>query len=565
MLPPTKLTILEDFVKTSNHEELIFAKGFLEGYLAKSRELLVSETSFSEAKKEVKPLIVYATETGNSKKVAVQLLSQFKKEKIQAKTQDIFQFNVEKLTKETLVLFVVSTQGDGEFPLNAKPFYQELLAHKEDLHELSYAIFALGDTAYPLFCNAGILLDEALQNKNATRILPTLQTDLDFLPAANQWKLQLDNLFKNQHFSSETTKTPSPNLTKKSSYKGKLRHKIVLNDRGSQKETYHIEIEPSEEVAYQPGDALGIYPKNPEAEVLEIIKYFGWKSGENLTIKGETKSVYEWLKILNFRNLSAKSSEVLKEIFNIPESEISTDFKVWLKKYSLPKNTNVHILLENLRANAPRLYSISSAPDAHDGAIHLTVNLHSFFIDETAVQGLASGFLADFSTDEDLDFYIHPNAFFRLPQDDRDIILIGPGTGIAPFRSFLSQRDAEGSEGRNWLFFGEQHFVTDFYYQTEIQEWLATGLLTKLSTAFSRDQQHKIYVQDRIRENAEFFWNWIENGASIYICGQKFPMSHDVEKTIIEVIASQKNISIADAAVVLEELESEGRYLKDVY
>jgi len=165
----------------------------------------------------------------------------------------------------------------------------------------------------------------------------------------------------------------------------------------------------------------------------------------------------------------------------------------------------------------------------------------------------------------DYDFYIHKNNNFRLPSDKTDIIMIGPGTGIAPFRSFLAHRDTRGAEVKNWLFFGEQHFALDFYYQTEIQEWLSTGVLTKLSTAFSRDQERKIYVQDRIKENATEFNAWLENGASIYICGQKDPMSKDVENTIVEVIAQQRNISTAQAKEVLEALENQGKYHKDVY
>ncbi|OWP83131.1 hypothetical protein BWK59_12140 [Flavobacterium davisii] len=193
------------------------------------------------------------------------------------------------------------------------------------------------------------------------------------------------------------------------------------------------------------------------------------------------------------------------------------------------------------------------------------MNLNSFKVGDSVKTGLTSQFLADYPLDTDYDFYIHKNNNFRLPAEDADIILIGPGTGIAPFRSFLAQRDATGAEGENWLFFGEQHFAFDFYYQTEIQEWLSTGVLTKLSTAFSRDQERKIYVQDRIKENASQFNEWLENGASIYICGQKDPMSKDVENTIIEVIASQRNISVEKAKEVLDQLEEQGKYQKDVY
>jgi sulfite reductase (NADPH) flavoprotein alpha-component len=186
-------------------------------------------------------------------------------------------------------------------------------------------------------------------------------------------------------------------------------------------------------------------------------------------------------------------------------------------------------------------------------------------VDEEIKSGLASEFLAEFPLNEELEFYIHKNQNFRLPTEETDIILIGPGTGIAPFRSFLAERDAKGAEGKNWLFFGEQHFVHDFYYQTEIQEWLTTGVLTQLDTAFSRDQEHKIYVQDRILEKAKDFNAWLEKGASIYICGQKNPMSQDVEQAIVAVIAQERNISESEAKQILEDLENQGKYQKDVY
>jgi sulfite reductase (NADPH) flavoprotein alpha-component len=214
---------------------------------------------------------------------------------------------------------------------------------------------------------------------------------------------------------------------------------------------------------------------------------------------------------------------------------------------------------------APRLYSISSSSEAHEGQVHLTVNLNTFRVGDAIHYGLASQFLAEYPIGAEIEFYIHKNKHFRLPSDHTDIIMIGPGTGIAPFRSFLAERDVRGAEGKNWLFFGEQHFVQDFYYQTEIQEWLTTGVLTKLDTAFSRDQDRKIYVQDRIKEKATEFNIWLENGANLYICGQKNPMCHDVEQAIVEVIANERNISQEQAKQVLEALEEKGKYQKDVY
>ena len=498
----------------------------------------------------VKPLIIYGTETGNSKKVASQLLANFKKNKIQAKSVDVFQFDVAKLEKETLVLFVMSTQGEGEFPQNAIAFYENLKAADVNLNKVSYAVLGLGDTSYPLFCNAGVLLDEVLAEKGAQRLLPLVKADVDFAETVSLWESDLQKVFQNQGSSEVVSKTTATASTKKN-YTGRISHKVVLNDKGSNKETYHIEIESDDVIAYEPGDALGVFPKNKESEIKAIADFFD-------------EDNYSILSDKNIKGLSKKSLDALSKVLDITIDEDKTDLLDVITKYQ-PKKVKLEAIVALLHPIAPRLYSISSSSEAHDGQVHLTVNLNRFKVGDELKSGLASQYLADFPLDTELEFYIHKNQNFRLPSEDTDLIMIGPGTGIAPFRSFLAQRDAIGAEGKNWLFFGEQHFVLDFYYQTEIQEWITTGVLTKLDTAFSRDQERKIYVQDRIREKAKEFNAWIENGASIYVCGQKNPMSQDVEQTILEVIASERNITIEAAGLVLEELENKGKYQKDVY
>ncbi|MEW5677157.1 flavodoxin domain-containing protein [Flavobacterium enshiense] len=553
MLSDTKLTLLQQLVAQSSKEEIIWTKGYLAGFLsAQNNGVQPVETPTAVA---VKPLIVYGTETGNAKKIATQLLANFKKNKIQAKSTDIFQFDVTKLEKETLVLFIVSTQGEGEFPQNAVGFYEKLKASEAKLNQLNFAVLGLGDSSYPLFCNAGVLLDEVLVEKGAKRLLPLVKADVDFAPVVTQWETDLKNAFAGSNASASvvSNKAGTAVTSHKKNFKGIVSHKIVLNDRGSNKETYHIEIIPNEELVYEPGDAIGFYPKNSEQEIVEIVSFFD---------KNTQKEV---LFDKNIRGLGKKSLELLSGLFGVSITEEKADLVDILKKYPKPETVSFEDVLTLLHPIAPRLYSISSAVNAHDGQVHITVNKNTFSIDGTLKTGLCSQFLADFPTEGEIEFYIHKNNNFKLPAEDKDIILIGPGTGIAPFRSFLAHRDAEGAEGRNWLFFGEQHFALDFYYQTEIQEWIASGLLTHFDTAFSRDQERKIYVQDRIREKATDFNEWLESGASLYICGQKNPMSTDVENTIIEVIASERNISKEEAKQVLEDLETAGKYQKDVY
>lgn len=552
MLSETKLSLLQQLAQNASKEEIIWTKGYLSGFLDRVELLGGTTETNSNTPVSVKPLIVYGTETGNSKKVASGLLASFKKNKIQAKAVDVFQFDVTKLEKESLVLFVMSTQGEGEFPQNAVPFYENLKASKADLSKVSYAVLGLGDTSYPLFANAGILLDETLAEKGAKRLLPLVKADVDFAETVSSWEKELKIAFQNLGSTVvNEAKVPNSTTSHKKNYLGKISHKVVLNDIGSNKKTYHIEIESEDEIQYEAGDALGIIPKNNIEEIKAIANYF---EEEN----------YEILIDKNVRGLSKKSLEAFSKLFEIEITEEKSNLIDVIKKY-LPKKVKLEEIVELLHPIAPRLYSISSSSEAHDGQVHLTVNLNKFKVNDEIKSGLASEFLAEFPLDTELEFYIHKNNNFRLPTEETDIIMIGPGTGIAPFRSFLAERDVKGSEGKNWLFFGEQQFVHDFYYQTEIQEWLTTGVLNKLDTAFSRDQERKIYVQDRIREKSAEFNSWIENGASIYICGQKNPMSQDVEKAIIEVIAKERNISENDAKQILDQLENQGKYQKDVY
>jgi sulfite reductase (NADPH) flavoprotein alpha-component len=565
MLSETKLSLLKQLVHNASYEEIIWTKGYLAGYLDKNEIGIPASGIAIPENIAVKPLILYGTETGNSKKVASQLLASFKKNKIQAKSADVFQYDFAKLEKESLVLFVMSTQGEGEFPQNAVSFYEALKSSSVNLSKLSFAVFGLGDTSYPLFCNAGVLLDEVLAEKGAKRILPLVKADVDYADDVTTWEKDLQLAFLNQSPTNVATSVKITTAGHKKNYTGVINHKVILNDLGSNKETYHIEITSEDEIIYEPGDALGIVPKNKAEDVAFILNYFDASGQEEITIKEQKNTVEIWLQERNIKGLSKRSLEQIDTLFGTKTEAEKLDLIDFLKQNKKPQGATLEVLLNLLLPIAPRLYSISSSSEAHDGQVHLTVNLNVFTIDGEIKEGLASRFLADFPQDTELEFYIHKNQNFRLPEEDTDVIMIGPGTGIAPFRSFLAHRDATGADGKNWLFFGEQHFVQDFYYQTEIQEWLTTGVLSKLDTAFSRDQKEKIYVQDRIREKSKEFNEWLENGANLYICGQKSPMSVDVEKAIIEVLVKERNISEIEAKQILEDLETAGKFQKDVY
>jgi sulfite reductase (NADPH) flavoprotein alpha-component len=248
---------------------------------------------------------------------------------------------------------------------------------------------------------------------------------------------------------------------------------------------------------------------------------------------------------------------------DIPETKIG--LLDLLKIYPVKDSRQFEDVVNILEPITPRLYSISSSPEAHSGEVHITVAKDTFCVNEEWKYGLCSDHLAVLPVNSEIEFYVHKNSQFKLPEADKNIILIGPGTGIAPFRSFLAERDATGATGNNWLLFGEQHFASDFLYQTEIQGWAQTGVLTKVNVAFSRDQADKVYVQHKMRKHGHAFFEWLESGAYVYICGKKDPMSTDVENTILEIIETYGARSTAEALVYLDQLKEQGRYLKDVY
>ncbi len=564
MLSSAKLEIIKKISSDFSRDEIIWTKGYLSGLIdGQSLSVAVPTTSVPIAKKTT---IIYGTETGNSKKLALTVANELKKAKISAKVSDMQTYKPSDLKKEEVLLFVVSTQGDGEFPQSAQSFYDYLTTNDLDLSHTQYAIFGLGDSSYPLFCNAGILLDEVLVKRKSKSILPMVKGDVDYQNETDNWVNSLTDYLTQSAVSSSAQVIEKPKDIKtilKQTYKGIVSKNLLLNDRGSLKSTHHIEIDFEEDVAYLPGDAIGIYPENHYNEILKILHLLNLQAEDLIQIKGEEKTAKEWLKKLNIKGLSKKTLDTLGDLIGVKNEFKRSDLYPFLLQSS--GSIDAATLFSTVGKVAPRLYSIASSPSAHQSQIHLTVSLNTFNLDGVNHYGLASKYLLDYHEGKELEFYIHANSNFRLPEEDKDIIMIGPGTGIAPFRSFIAERDATMASGKSWLFFGEQTFAYDFYYQTEIQEWLSTGSLSKFNGAFSRDQKDKIYVQHRIKECATEFYEWIENGATIYICGQKDPMSIDVEKTIIDIISDKKGLTIEESRAFLDELSLNGRYHKDVY
>jgi sulfite reductase (NADPH) flavoprotein alpha-component len=573
MLSQFQMKIVEDLVASSTKEELIWLNGYLSGMLSRNggTQTVVAPIASAPAKSVGKVTIVYGTETGNSKKVATDFATKAKKNSINAKVISLDQYRLTDLPKEEYLLAVISTQGEGEPPTSAKKFYDHIHNNGFRLDKLKYSVLALGDTSYPLFCKAGEDVDSQLEKLGGKRFVPIQKCDVDYESDADGWFSQVLNKLM-----STASSAPAPavvgtgiSIQKKPSgkkiYNGTILTNICLNDRGSSKETHHIEIA-AEGVEYLPGDSLGVIPENPQPLVDQVISLLGVDPNKTYTFRQDKLTAHDLLKKkLNIFYLPERVVSKYASLIgqDIPSTKIGlTDL---LRIYPLNNKEQFADLVNVLEPIAPRLYSISSSPEAHAGEVHITVARDKFHTNEEWKVGLCSDFLSQLPVDSNVEFYIHKNSQFRLPADDRDVIMIGPGTGIAPFRSFLAHRDSLAAPGRNWLFFGDQHFVSDFLYQTELQNWMQTGVLSRLSVAFSRDQAEKVYVQHKMLKDGAQLYEWLQNGASLYVCGAKEPMSVDVEDTLMQIVQKHGGKSIEEAVQFVEQLKDESRYLKDVY
>lgn len=567
MLAEHKLKAFQDFVTQSSHEELIWMNGFIAGLVTADFTGTRLPEKVQQAPRVDKITIVYGTETGNSKKVATDFAGQTKKRGIKVKLSSLDQYRLTDLEKEELLLLVISTQGDGEPPVTAKKFYDHIHQQQLALDKLRFSVLALGDSSYPMFCKAGEDVDSQLTRLGASRITPIQKCDADYSDDANSWFEQVLKALSDTGGSSAAAPVAAKKAKGKKNYTGTIRTNINLNDRGSNKQTHHIEISVEEAVHYEPGDAIGIIPHNKKELVDSILSLTGVDPDTTVAFRNEHYPIAEALtRKINIVHLPER---VVKQYASVVQQDIPDtriDLLDLLRIYPVKEAAQFEqIITQVLEPIAPRLYSISSSPEAHDDELHLTVARDRFSVNEETKYGLCSDFLCRLEAGTDVDFYIHKNPHFKLPGEDKDVIMIGPGTGIAPFRSFIAERDATGAAGRNWLFFGDQYFVTDFLYQTEIQNWADTGVLTNIHLAFSRDQQTRIYVQHRMLEHGAELWQWIKDGAYIYLCGSKTPMSTDVESVLVQIAEHHGGKSASEALSFIENLKEEGRYLLDVY
>ncbi len=563
MLSNEKIGLLRDLVTGLTKEETIWLSGYMAALAGLETEPIAINTLPPAAVNKI--TIAYGTESGNAKKLAATLAAKAKKKGIGSKLVGLDQYRLNDLPKEEWLFTIISTQGEGEPPATAKKFYDHLHEADLSLSNLKYGVLALGDTSYPLFCKAGEDVDAQFQKLGATRIVPLQKLDTDYETEAEDWFADLLRSLTSTDKTPVVTTTTPIKKSGKQHYSGTVINNINLNATGSAKETYHLEIA-ADDVTYEPGDALGVVPQNNSGLIAKIIAVSGLDVDAITHYKNEEHSIVSLLQNkLSITHLSERVVKACSEIVGQDIPSTRMDLLDLLRIYPAANVEQFVAIVHILDPITPRLYSIASSPSAHEGEVHLTVGRHAFNAAGLSKSGLCSEYLAGLTEGDTLNFYIHKNHLFKLPAADKDIIMIGPGTGIAPFRSFVAERDAQGADGRSWLFFGDQHFTTDFLYQTEWQDKLSTGALTKMNVAFSRDSDEKVYVQHKLLKYATELFEWIEGGAYLYVCGAKSPMSVDVENTLLQIIKEQKGGSEEEAVSYLEGLKESGRYLKDVY
>lgn len=579
-------------------------KAWLSGYLAASRSFeaaaaLEVPTAETPAALPVQPVskevtILYGSQTGNAHGLAENAGKKLKEHGFEVTVSSMSDFKTNQLKKIQNLLIVVSTHGEGDPPDNALSFHEFLHGRRAPkLDDLRFSVLALGDTSYEFFCKTGKDFDQRLEELGGKRLYPRVDCDVDFDEPASAWLEgvlgglseaggQSGSPAQSQAAAPQTAETV---YSRKNPFRAEVLENINLNGRGSNKETRHLELSlEGSGFTYEPGDALGIYPENDPELVQLVMKELNWnpeevvtvdKQGERLPLKEALTSYFE-ITVLTKKFLQQAAgfseNEKLQELTS-PGNE--AQLKEYLQGRDLldfvrdfgPFSASAQEFVSILRKMPPRLYSIASSFQANPDEVHLTIGAVRYHAHGRDRKGVCSVLCAErLQPGDTLPVFIQPNKHFKLPENpDAPIIMVGPGTGVAPFRSFMQEREETGAKGKSWMFFGDQHFVTDFLYQTEWQKWLKDGVLTKMDVAFSRDTEEKVYVQHRMLEHSKELFEWLQEGAVFYVCGDKKNMAHDVQNALLDIIEKEGGRSREEAEAYLAEMKQQKRYLRDVY
>lgn len=533
--------------------------------------------------------LLSASQTGNARRVAEALRDDLQAAQLNVKLVNAGDYKFKQIASEKLLIVVTSTQGEGEPPEEAVALHKFLLSKKAPkLEGTAFAVFGLGDTSYEFFCQSGKDFDSRLAELGGERLLDRVDSDVEYQGAAARWRTRVVEVLKARAPAATPAQLATSGAvndihtspyTKEAPLTATLSVNQKITGRDSEKDVRHVEIDLGDSgLRYQPGDALGVWYQNDPALVNELAELLWLKGDEPVSVDGKTLPLAEAL-TWHFE-LTVNTANIVENYATLTRSETLLPLvgdKAQLQHYAAttpivdmvrfsPAQLDAQALIDLLRPLTPRLYSIASSQAETENEVHVTVGVVRYDIEGRARAGGASSFLADrVEEDGEVRVFIEHNDNFRLPANPQTpVIMIGPGTGIAPFRAFMQQRAAEGAEGKNWLFFGNPHFTEDFLYQVEWQSYVKEGVLSRIDLAWSRDQQQKVYVQDKLRERAEL-WRWINDGAHIYVCGDANRMAKDVERTLLEVIAEFGAMDAEAADEFLSELRVERRYQRDVY
>ncbi|WP_411342418.1 assimilatory sulfite reductase (NADPH) flavoprotein subunit [Paenibacillus sp. WLX1005] len=597
--------LLNRLLPTLNDTQRIWLNGYLSASL-QAGNTVAAPTTANEATtsaaatpavpdvpKEV--TVLFGSQTGNAQGLAKKLSQQLTAQGFDVTLSSMGDYKTNNLKKVRNLFILASTQGEGDPPDNAIPFYEFLNSKRAPkLSEAKFAVLGLGDTSYEFFCQTGKDFDKRLEELGAQRIVDRADCDVDFEEAAGEWISAV--LSALGQVSAASASTPAvvegtagsaveSDYHRTNPFPAEVLENLNLNGRGSDQETRHVELSlEGSGLSYAPGDSLGVYPQNHPQLVEDILQQTGWNADESITINknGDQLSIREAL--LHHYEITTLSKPLLEKIAGLADNEQLEDLLAEERQQDLRTYVQGRDLLDLIRDFAlsdipadellsllrkipARLYSISSSFKASPDEVHLTVRKVEYEQHGRQRYGVCSVHLAErLEAGDSLPVYIQHNDNFKLPHDDSTpIIMIGPGTGVAPFRSFIAEREETGAEGKSWLFFGDRRFGTDFLYQTEWQRWLKDGVLTRMDVAFSRDSDQKVYVQHRMKERSRELYEWIEQGAVVYVCGDEKHMANDVHLTLESILIEEGKMSQEEAAQYMSNMLQQKRYQRDVY
>lgn len=592
--------LLNQLLPTLNGHQRIWLTGYLAAQAAVGGEAQASGQATAPAAaiptqpaapREV--TILFGSQTGNGSGLAKKLAKRLDEQQVKTEVLSMADFKPANLKKLENLLIIVSTHGEGDPPDNALAFHEFINSKRAPkLDSLNYSVLALGDTSYEFFCQTGKDFDGRLAELGASRLVDRADCDVDFDETAGEWmRAVTESLSATPTAAASAADSAAPlsadpesEYSRINPFRAEVLENINLNGRGSARETRHLELSlEGSGLTYEPGDSLGVYPENHPRLVDEIIETMGWNAEENVaTGKNASATLREALH--HYFEITVLTKPLIEQVakftgnerlLKLASPEAVEELRAYLggndlldliRDFDL-KGLSAAELTGLLRKIPARLYSIASSSKATPDEVHLTVRTVRYAGGGRDRYGVCSVQMAErLEPGDALPVFVQHNPNFKLPENpDTPIIMIGPGTGAAPFRSFLAEREETAARGKTWMFYGDQHFATDFLYQTEWQRWIKDGVLTKMDVAFSRDTAEKVYVQHRMMEKSRELYEWINSGAAVYVCGDEKNMAHDVHGALETIIAQGGGLSPEQASEYLLRMQQEKRYQRDVY